>query len=128
MARILVVDDTEAGLDLVGYLVRVRGHELTFARSGEEAVESALASMPDLILMDLQMPGMNGYEALRAIQESSHPDLCPVLALTAFAMVGEREKSLAAGFVGYFSKPIAPETFMDQLEAFIDRDHRRVLR
>jgi CheY-like chemotaxis protein len=128
MARILVVDDSQSGLDLVGYLIRVRGHEPTFARSGEEAVESALASMPDLILMDLHMPGMSGYEALQAMQESSHPDMCPVLALTAFAMVGEREKSVAAGFNGYFSKPIAPETFMDQLEAFIDMEHRRALR
>jgi len=125
LARILVVDDTESALDLIGSLIRVRGHEPGFARSGEEGVESALASMPDLILMDLQMPGMNGYAALEAIRRTGHPDMCPVLALTAFEMVGERERSLAAGFDGFFSKPIAPETFMDQLEAFLDRDDRR---
>lgn len=125
MARILVVDDTESSLDLVGYLIRVRGHEPRFARSGKEGVESALASMPDLILMDLQMSGMNGYEALETIRRAGHPGTCAVLALTAFEIVGEREKTLAAGFDGFFSKPIAPETFMDQLEAFLDRDDRR---
>lgn len=127
MARILVVDDTESALDLIGSLIRVRGHEPSFARGGGEGVESALASMPGLILMDLQMSGMNGYAALEAIQRAGHPDMCPVLALTAFEMVGEREKSLAAGFEGFFSKPIAPETFMDQLEAFLDRDDRRAV-
>jgi CheY-like chemotaxis protein len=125
MARILVVDDTESGLDLVGYLVRSRGHEAVFARTGEEAVASALASMPDLILMDLQMPGMSGYEALQAIHREAEGDVCPILALTAFAMVGEREKATVAGFDGFFSKPIAPETFMDQLEAFLDMDEAR---
>lgn len=127
MARVLVVDDTESALDLIGSLIRVRGHEPTFARGGGEAVESVLASMPDLILMDLQMPGMNGYAALEAIRRTGHPDMCPVLALTTFEIVGEREKSLAAGFDGFFSKPIAPQTFMDQLEAFLDRDERRAV-
>lgn len=120
MSRILVVDDSEAGLDLMGYLLRARGHEAVYARSGEEAVEAALDSMPDLILMDIQMPGMDGYQALEALRTSDRIDLCPVLALTAFGAVGEREKALAAGFDGFFSKPITPTTFMDQLEAFLD--------
>jgi CheY-like chemotaxis protein len=76
--------------------------------------------MPDLILMDIQMPGMDGYQALDALRESKPTDLCPVLALTAYGSVGEREKALAAGFDGFFSKPITPTTFMDQLEAFLD--------
>lgn len=120
MATVLVVDDTESGLDLVAHLVRSRGHEPVLARSGEEAVQRARTSMPDLILMDLQMPGMGGYEALEAIRRE-HPDAtCPILAFTAYGAVGEREQALAAGFDGFFSKPIAVETFMDQLEAFLD--------
>lgn len=122
MARVLVVDDTESSLDLVGHLLRARGHEPLFARSGDEAVERAVADGPDLILMDLQMPGMNGYEALEAIKQHPESDACPIVALTAFGVVGEREKALAAGFDAFFSKPIAVETFVDQLEAFLTDD------
>jgi CheY-like chemotaxis protein len=120
MARILVVDDAEAELELVGYLIRARDHEPEFARNGEEAVHAVLVSIPDLVLMDLQMPGVDGYEALATIRREVPGDV-PVLALTAFAAVGEREKALTAGFDGFFSKPIGAETFMDQLEAFLDR-------
>jgi CheY-like chemotaxis protein len=120
MARILIVDDTEAERDLVGYLIRARDHEPEFARNGEEAVHAVLVSIPDLVRMDLQMPGVDGYEALATIRREASDDV-PVLALTAFAAVGEREKALTAGFDGFFSKPIAAETFMDQLEAFLDR-------
>ncbi len=124
MSRILVVDDSQDGLDLMGYLLRARGHEALFASTGEEAVEQARGSMPDLILMDIQMPGMDGYEALEAIRGTDGEDVCPILALTAFGAVGDREKALAAGFDGFFSKPITPTTFMDQLEAFLDRSDR----
>jgi CheY-like chemotaxis protein len=121
MAHILVVDDSEPELDLMTYLLRARGHEVVPASGGAEAVEIALGSMPDLILMDIQMPGMTGYEALDALRRSDRADVCPVIALTAYGVVGDREKALAAGFDGYFSKPITPATFMDQLEAFLDR-------
>ena len=122
MSRIFVVDDSPPARELMGYLLRARGHEAVSVSSGEEAVERALDSMPDLILMDIQMPGMNGYRALEALRGSNRPDLCPIIALTAFGAVGDREKALAAGFAGYFSKPITPATFMDQLEAFLDRE------
>jgi CheY-like chemotaxis protein len=121
VARILVVDDSASALDLMGYLLRARGHEVVPASSGTEAVEIAVDAMPDLILMDIQMPGMTGYEALDALREAARADVCPVLALTAYGVVGDRERALAAGFDGYFSKPITPATFMDQLEAFLDR-------
>ena len=125
MAHVLVVDDAEPALDLLGYLVRARGHEATLARNGEEAVGAAERSAPDLILMDLHMPVMDGYEALAVIRGSDVARTCPILALTAFDEVGERERAIAAGFDGFFSKPITPETFMDQLEAFLDADDRR---
>jgi CheY-like chemotaxis protein len=125
VGRILVVDDSASALDLMGYLLRARGHEVVPVSSGEQAVEIALGSMPDLILMDIQMPGMDGYQALDALRRSDRADLCPVIALTAYGVVGDREKALAAGFDGYFSKPITPATFMDQLEAFLDRTGAR---
>ena len=125
MAHVLIVDDAEPALDLLGYLVRARGHVATLARNGEEAVASIEKSRPDLILMDLHMPVMDGYEALAAIRGSDGAGTCPILALTAFGEVGEREEALAAGFDGFFSKPITPETFMDQLEAFMGGEDRR---
>ncbi len=126
MAHVLIVDDAEPALDLLGYLVRARGHEATLARNGEEAVASSEKSPPDLILMDLHMPVMDGYAALAAIRGSGAAGTsCPILALTAFGEVGERERALAAGFDGFFSKPITPETFMDQLEAFFGGEDRR---
>lgn len=125
MAKVLVVDDTEHALDLIGYLLRARGHVAMLARNGEEAVASASTFTPDLVLMDLYMPVMSGYEALAALRGSDEAGTYPILALTAFDEVGEREKALEAGFDGYFSKPITPETFMDQLEAFLDGEDRR---
>lgn len=125
MAHVLVVDDADHALDLLGYLLRDRGHVALFARNGEEAVALALKLRPDLILMDLQMPLMDGCEALAAIRGSERARSCPILALTAFGEVGEREKAQAAGFDGFFSKPITPETFMDQLEGFLGGDDRR---
>jgi CheY-like chemotaxis protein len=125
MAHVLVVDDGEPELDLLGYLLRARGHEATLARNGEEAVEATERLAPDLILMDLHMPVMDGYEALAAIRRSQMARTCPILALTPFGEVGEREKALAAGFDGFFSKPITRETFMDQLEAFLHHEERR---
>jgi CheY-like chemotaxis protein len=125
VAQVLVVDDTDHALDLLGYLLRDRGHIAMFARNGEEAVASALKMRPDLILMDLHMPLMDGYEALAAIRGSARNGTCPILALTAFGEVGERERAHAAGFDGYFSKQITPEIFMDQLEAFLGGDDRR---
>jgi CheY-like chemotaxis protein len=125
VAHVLVVDDTDHALDLLGYLLRDRGHVALFARNGEEAVAAASKLRPDLILMDLHMPLMDGYEALAAIRGSDRAGACPILALTAFGEVGEREKAHAAGFDGFFSKPITPETFMDQLEGFLGGDDRR---
>jgi CheY-like chemotaxis protein len=125
VAQVLVVDDTERARDLLGYLLRARGHVAVIAHNGEEAVASALTSTPDLILMDLQLPVMSGYDALAAIRGSEKAGTCPILALTAFDEVGERERARAAGFDGFFSKPITPETFMDQLEAFLDESDRR---
>jgi CheY-like chemotaxis protein len=78
MAHVLVVDDGEPDLDLLGYLLRARGHEATLARNGEEAVEATERLAPDLILMDLHMPVMDGYEALAAIRGSQMARTCPI--------------------------------------------------
>jgi CheY-like chemotaxis protein len=89
------------------------------AGTGLEAIEMASQHRPDVILMDIQMPGMDGYEATAAIKKLPDLGACPVVAVTAFAMVGDQDRILSSGFAGYISKPIAPETFVTQVEAFL---------
>lgn len=124
MARILVIDDNETNLDLMTYLLQAFGHTSLSANTGEMGLEIAQRERPDLIICDIQMPGMDGYEV--AQQLSRHPVLgkIPRVAVTALAMVGDRDKVLAAGFNGYISKPIAPETFVGQAEAFLQSNQR----
>ncbi|TDN92851.1 response regulator [Microbacterium sp. BK668] len=103
--RILVVEDNPLNLKLVRGVLRASGFDVIEASTGEDGVARALAEPPDLVLMDLQLPGIDGYEALRRLRDEGPPDL-PVVALTAFAMGEDRAKALAAGFDGYLTKPI----------------------
>jgi len=118
-ARVLVVEDNPTNLALMEYLLRAFGYGVLTATDGAQAVEVARREVPDVILMDLQMPRLNGFEAARELKR--HPALTsiPIVAVTAFAMVGDRERILAQGFDGYLPKPIAPESFVDQVQAFI---------
>lgn len=118
-ARVLVVEDNPANLSLMAYLLRAFGYMVLTATDGFQGVELARREMPDVILMDLQMPKQDGFET--ASQLKAHPALkeIPIVAVTAFAMVGDRDRILAHGFDGYIAKPITPETFVDQVEAFV---------
>lgn len=118
-ARILVVEDNQANLELVRYLLEHAGHTVVVAEHGLAGLELALSERPDLVLSDLQMPFMDGYELLRQLR--AHPTLgdVPVIAVTAFSMSGDRSKVMEAGFNGYLSKPIAPETFVAEVEAWL---------
>jgi two-component system, cell cycle response regulator DivK len=121
MARsILYIEDNEQNLYLITFLLKSRGHEVAQARSGEEGIALAGRSTPDLILLDIQLPGMDGYEIARQLR--LNPDLrgIPIVAVTSYAMVGDKEKALAAGCDGYIEKPINPETFVSQVEAHLN--------
>ncbi|MBI2189559.1 MAG: response regulator [Acidobacteria bacterium] len=118
-ARILVVDDNPTNLSLMEYLLRRFGYDVASATDGEKGVARAQRDTPDLILMDLQMPTLDGYEACARIKETVALRSVPVVAVTALAMVGDREKILSRGFDGYISKPIAPETFVSLVETFL---------
>ncbi|MBI2315540.1 MAG: response regulator [Betaproteobacteria bacterium] len=113
-ARILIAEDNRASLELVEYRYATRT-----AAEGREGLRLAREWVPDLIVCDLQMPGLNGYEVIRALREAPLLRAIPVVAVTAFSMPGDREKAIAAGFNGYFSKPIDPETFVGQIEDFL---------
>jgi two-component system cell cycle response regulator DivK len=114
--RILVVEDNPQNLYLVTFLLQKKGYEVIAAANGREGVEKACLEKPDLILMDVFLPVMDGYEALRKIKAESGMDRIPIVAITSFAMTGDREKAIGAGFTDYIEKPIVPETFVSQVE------------
>ena len=119
MKRILVVEDNDKNMYLVGYILRNNGYEVIEAWSGEEGVELATKEKPDLIIMDIQLPGIDGLEATRRIRESEADGEIPIVGLTSYAMTGDREMALDAGCTGYIEKPINPETFMVEIEKYL---------
>jgi CheY-like chemotaxis protein len=118
-ARVLLVEDNPANLALMQYLLQASGYTTLTAADGREGIAVAQREPPDVILMDLQLPIMDGYEAARQMREVPTLQSVPIIAVTAFAMVGDRDKILARGFDGYIAKPITPERFVSEVEAFI---------
>lgn len=116
---ILVIEDNAANLELMRFLLTAHGYAVLAAYDGKEGLDIARRELPDLILCDLQMPGIDGYQVARQVKGTPSLQHIPIVAVTAYAMVGDRDKVLSAGFDGYFSKPIAPETFVQQVEAFL---------
>jgi CheY-like chemotaxis protein len=115
MATILVVEDTPGNLALATKLLSAAGHHVLVASTGTEGITSALQRRPDLVLMDLGLPDMDGWQALEAIRAEPEGADLRVVAFTAHAMVGDRERALASGFDGYLSKPIDAATFADSV-------------
>jgi two-component system, cell cycle response regulator DivK len=122
---ILVVEDNKASSDLMAYLLRAAGHDVLTCSDGADALDIAGRDEPRVIVMDLQLERMSGIEA--AAQLATDPRLrnIPRVAVTAYAMVGDRERVLKAGFQGYIAKPIEPTTFAAQIEAFFAPDSLR---
>ncbi len=141
MKKILIVEDNETNLYLIRFMLNKSGYEVIEAIEGQTGVELAAKEKPDLILMDIQLPDIDGLEATKAIRNSefglrnkieegpyseseirnlkSQIKKIPIIALTSYAMVGDREKALAAGCTGYIEKPINPETFIADIEKYL---------
>lgn len=121
MAKILIVDDNEMNLELAQDLLELEGDlEVETANSAEKGVELAKANLPDLILMDLRMPGMSGLDALHALRANESTRNIPVAVLTASAMKGEELRLLEEGFDAYLQKPVEPSTFANTVMALLD--------
>ena len=114
-ARILVVEDNDRNLKLVRDVLRHAGFDVVEARTGEDAVALAVQDPPDLVLMDLQLPGIDGAEALRLLRAEPSTTAVPVVALTALAMAEDRERGRLAGFDGYLTKPLSVRSLPDQV-------------
>jgi two-component system cell cycle response regulator len=119
LARILIIEDNPANVELMAFLLTAFGHTPIAAPDGPRGLAAARAERPDLVACDVNLPGMNGFAVLAALKAEPLLAGVPVLAVTALAMAGDREKVLAAGFDGYISKPIEPESFVAELEAFL---------
>ncbi|HVV75718.1 MAG TPA: response regulator [Mycobacteriales bacterium] len=122
--RVLVVEDDEKSARLMSELFSIRGYEPATARTGSEALSLAASLQPRLILMDIKLPDTDGSSVLRALRENPDTSDIPVVAVTAFAMNGDRERLLADGFDGYLSKPIDVATLVDEMTALMSGGER----
>lgn len=118
-ANILVIEDNVQNRYLVTFLLEKRGHRITSAETGRLGIDLAGQILPDLILLDIQLPGMDGYAVARALKAEPTLRAIPIVAVTSYAMVGDKEQALAAGCDGYIEKPINPDTFAAEVEAFL---------
>jgi CheY-like chemotaxis protein len=118
--KILVVDDNEKNRYLISFILEKNGIEVVTANDGLEGVETARKQQVDLIIMDIKMPKMDGYEATREIRKQEGYQSVPVIALTSYAMAEDKKKALASGCDGYIAKPINPDTFMDEIRKYLE--------
>lgn len=118
-ARILLIEDNPANLELMSYLLGAFGYTALTAADGAEGLAAVRRELPDLVVCDVQLPTRSGFEIAQTLKSDPALRTIPILAVTALAMVGDREKALAAGFDGYLAKPINPETFVRQMELFL---------
>jgi two-component system, cell cycle response regulator len=124
-ARILVIEDNPMNMDLMTYLLKSFGHTVLTHEDGKGAVELIRNERPDLVICDVQLPGVDGYEIARQLKADSALAGIPLIAVTAYAMVGDRDKLLACGFDGYIPKPIDPLRFVPQVQEFLPAEQRQ---
>lgn len=120
MKRVLVIEDNEQNLYMVTFLLEHHGCQVTAARDGLVGITMAARDIPDLILLDIQLPLLDGYAVARRLRECRELDGVPIVAVTSYAMAGDREKAMESGCSGYIEKPVNPDTFMQQINAFLD--------
>jgi two-component system, cell cycle response regulator DivK len=116
---ILIIEDNEQNLYLSTFLLEQGGFEVVAARSGPEGIALANRIQPDLILLDIQLPQMDGYTVARKLKQNPALKDVPVVAVTSYAMVGDRERTLQAGCSGYIEKPINPDTFKNEIDKYL---------
>lgn len=119
MAQILLVEDNEMNRDMLSRRLKKRGFDIQIAINGQEGVDMAKAGMPDLILLDMSLPVMDGWEAAKCLKESDVTRAIPIIALTAHAMAGDRDKAMAAGCDDYDTKPVDLTRLLEKIAALL---------
>ena len=125
MSTILIVEDNEKNMKLVRDILQHKGHQTLEAATGEEGVRLALEHKPDLVLMDIQLPDIDGVTALRRIREDAALDAVPVLAVSASVMPDEQHKIVSSGFDAYITKPIVLKSFLESVQRFLAQGRKR---
>ncbi|NLV26802.1 MAG: response regulator [Methanomicrobiales archaeon] len=114
--KILIIEDNEQNMYLIHFLLESHGYTVIEAENGLIGIEKAMKEHPDIILLDIQLPEMDGYEIARIIRNTNEINSIPIIAVTSYAMAGDKEKILSAGATDYIEKPINPATFVDQIK------------
>jgi CheY-like chemotaxis protein len=117
--KLLLIEDNIQNRYLTTFLLKQHGFDVIQAETGQQGLDLAAQVLPDVILLDIQLPGIDGYSVARILKSLPHLKEIPVIAVTSYAMAGDREKCLAAGVEGYIEKPIDPDTFVEQVKAFL---------
>ncbi len=117
--RLLIIEDNEQNLYLLTFILEKHGYEVIQAKDGLAGIEIAKKQNLDLILLDIQLPNMDGYAVAREMKKIPEKKDVPIIAITSYAMAGDREKALEAGCTGYITKPINPDTIISSIEQFL---------
>ncbi len=117
--KVLVIDDNEQNLYLMTFLLESKGYEVITAIDGIKGIKKAIEKKPDLILLDIQLPELDGYEVAERIKNIDEISHIPIVAVTSYAMPADEEKALAIGCVGYIKKPFFPENFIPEIEKYL---------
>ena len=124
--KVLIIEDNEQNLYLMKYLLEARGYLAVTARDGHEGIAATRAEAPDLILLDIQLPTISGHEVARTLKADPLVSTIPIVAVTSYAMPGDREAVMAAGCTGYIEKPIDPDMSIEEMESFVGNDSARL--
>jgi len=127
-STVLMIEDNVQNRYLATYLLEHHGFTVVVAVDGPQGIELATTLLPDLVLLDIQMPGMDGYSVARALRVKEELRAMPIIAVTSYAMAGDREKALAAGCDGYIEKPIDPQTFVAAISTYLAVQTNRTTR
>ena len=119
-ATILIIEDNEKNIYLATFILKKSGYTVIEARDGQSGIALARQNKPDLILLDIQLPLMDGYAVARELTRNGELRSVPIVAVTSYAMTGDRERILAAGCAGYIEKPINPATFVAEIEQYLN--------
>ena len=121
MAKVLIVEDNENNMELISFILEVNGEETIKAVNGLSGVEKALNEKPDYIILDIQLPDIDGLEVLKRVRASEEGKDIPVIAMTSYAMSGDKERMIKAGCNGYIEKPIDPERVISQIHKILEK-------
>lgn len=120
--KVLIIEDNVQNMYMLSYLLRSRHYEVLQAYNGRDGITLASEKKPDVILLDIQLPEINGYQVAQELRRKPELDPVPIIAVTSHAMAGDREKALGAGANGYIEKPIDPDNFINRMESYFSND------